>query len=311
LLPLFAWGTIASEQEYGNFLYNEQGNVEFPAEPGVMALSFPYEGMVIALDPRCPARYVNDAKGVPNAEPNVVFEMNPHPNELLDGSKGLQMLVQAKTTKQIKEGEQLFCDYGEKFWTSNGPKLIGGSAQNQEEDYYFSDEAEDDKEEVERKEQAPKTAERKGTKSTEKKKEDNNKNKDKPVVKPKNKTPNRSTVTQPDPKHEREVDDIASDSDVPLVTMHTKKKKEEIDSEDTEVEKKTKRTPPPKKPATIKRKASRPRATSPVGRYDQASDEEDDSSLTPANLKYSYFVFIFFFFGFFSISKRKQKQQQN
>ncbi len=115
------WGAIKSESQYAKELFDQCGKSTFPPIPGVFALRNAYEGTIIVIDPRCPARFVNDAKGT-DYENNVHFTMNNSPRDLhFDGTKGLQMLLQAQATRPIAAGEQLFMDYGELFWHDAAP----------------------------------------------------------------------------------------------------------------------------------------------------------------------------------------------
>jgi hypothetical protein len=128
MLPLIVWGAIKSEQEYETALTTTSGVINpFPAKPGVFALSYPYEGMVLIVDKRCPAQYVNDSRGVANAAPNIVFEQNKKPRELFhDKMKGLHLLLQARAVRPIAAGDQLFVSYGDLFWEEDntGKKII-------------------------------------------------------------------------------------------------------------------------------------------------------------------------------------------
>ena len=95
---------------------------DFPAIPGVFALQKPYEETVIVIADNCPARYVNDARGVPGATCNIQFLQHPNPKSLYyDHTKGLQMLVQAQAIRHIEAGEQLFVSYGKMFWEKAYP----------------------------------------------------------------------------------------------------------------------------------------------------------------------------------------------
>ena len=94
----------------------------FPASPGVFALQHPYEMTVCVIADNCPARYVNDAKDITDASPNIVFVQHEHPRELYhDPLKGMHLFLQAQATKDIEAGEQLFLSYGEMFWEEHAP----------------------------------------------------------------------------------------------------------------------------------------------------------------------------------------------
>jgi hypothetical protein len=130
-------------------LKSEYGKEDFPDKPGVFALPQPYLGMCVALDTRCPAQYVNDCKGLPgNPKANINFFMHPAPITLLDGSKGLQMMLQARTLCEIAVGEQLFYSYGDKFWAKTG-EPIGDIQQDDEDPGYCSEYEEEEKEMIE------------------------------------------------------------------------------------------------------------------------------------------------------------------
>lgn len=117
------WGAFKFLPEYEAELMRQNGVADLPASPGVFALRAPYEGIVLVIDERCPARFVNDAKGVADADYNIEFEQHPDPRELYHSKdKGMQLFLQAKATRRIEAEEQLFVDYGAGFWKSK--KLI-------------------------------------------------------------------------------------------------------------------------------------------------------------------------------------------
>ena len=127
-LPLLVWGTFITEQKFKEDAILNGTSQEYPTSPGVYALSSPYEETACIVADNCPARYVNDAKGVPEASTNIQFLQHPNPRELYyDARKGLHLFLQAQATRDIKEGEQLFIDYGDLFWNDHQPiarKLI-------------------------------------------------------------------------------------------------------------------------------------------------------------------------------------------
>lgn len=121
MLPLTVWGRIVSEAVYDAEQRDKpaRGDVEVQ-EPGQFALYSPYEGVILIIDERCPARYVNDASGVSGAEVNVDFMQYPDARELhYNREKGLQLLLQARVVRPIKAGDQLFMSYGKLFWEEN------------------------------------------------------------------------------------------------------------------------------------------------------------------------------------------------
>jgi hypothetical protein len=144
-LPLFVWGSLKSEEELTRQRVDQSLDPKFPPTPGVFALLSPYEGMCCECDIRCPAKYVNDSKGVQDATPNIVIAQYPKPMELLDGTKGWQMLLQAKATRDIQAGEQLFLNYGKKFWTDEGVAI--GSLEQPKKDVDIAQFSESDEEE--------------------------------------------------------------------------------------------------------------------------------------------------------------------
>jgi hypothetical protein len=111
------WGTFRNEHDYTRELKMKTGVTAFPDKPGVFALQYPYEGTLIVIDKRCPAQFVNDAKGVNGASNNIEFPQHQNPRMLaFDKMKGLQLLLQARVIKDIAAGEQLFFSYGDPFW---------------------------------------------------------------------------------------------------------------------------------------------------------------------------------------------------
>jgi len=117
MLPLLVFGKFSTEVKYleVNEFENLPAAGTFPGIPGVFALRTPYENIVLMLDERCPARYVNDARGVTGAKYNIHFVQHASPRDLFY-EKELHLLMQAQVTADIAPGEQLFLDYGELFW---------------------------------------------------------------------------------------------------------------------------------------------------------------------------------------------------
>lgn len=90
---------------------------EIPTTPGVFILQYPYQNTICILDPRCPVRYVNDARGVTGAKNNVKFFMNTNVLELmLNSALGLQTLLQGQMTRDCEEKDEMYLEYGEPFW---------------------------------------------------------------------------------------------------------------------------------------------------------------------------------------------------
>jgi hypothetical protein len=121
-LPIAWWGDFRQEEEYKHFLENKFNSSEYPREPGVVSLGFPYEGYLLIIDERCPARYVNcvhgrvDSNGKP-LKANVVIEMNPNPFELANNPvKGLQMMLIAKAIRKIEPGDETVLFYGKNYY---------------------------------------------------------------------------------------------------------------------------------------------------------------------------------------------------
>lgn len=115
MLPLIVWGRIVSEAVYER--EHEVKRASQEQEPGMFALDTPYEGVVLIIDERCPARYVNDAYGVHGAIVNVDFMQHPDARELhYNREKGLQLLLQGRVVRPIAAGEQLFTSYGKLYW---------------------------------------------------------------------------------------------------------------------------------------------------------------------------------------------------
>ena len=117
MLPLLVWGTFTTEEKWVQNATELGEPTDFPATPGVFALQTPYEKTVCVMSENCPARYVNDSKGVPNAKPNIKFVQHRDPRELFyDPLKGLHLLLQAEVLEDIQPGEQLFSAYGASYW---------------------------------------------------------------------------------------------------------------------------------------------------------------------------------------------------
>ena len=122
MLPLIVWGTFTTESKYYEACKEKNELEEYKAIPGVYALQKPYEELVCAIASNCPARFVNDARGVRNATANIRFVQHNNPRELYyDHKKGLHLLLQAEAIRDIEAGEQLFDNYGDLFWEAGAP----------------------------------------------------------------------------------------------------------------------------------------------------------------------------------------------
>jgi hypothetical protein len=125
MLPLLCWGNFTTEAKFKHEAKANNTPEEFPAIPGVFALQKPYEELVCMIADNCPARYVNDSKGVKGATPNIVFVQHSDPRDLFhDPLKGLHLFLQAQATRDIKAGDQLFTPYGGPFWLADGHEAI-------------------------------------------------------------------------------------------------------------------------------------------------------------------------------------------
>ena len=74
--------------------------------------------MALVIDDRCPARFVNDSRGITN-KPNIHFMQHPDVRELLDKER-LHLLLHAKVVLGIGAGEQLLCNYSDGYWQKSG-----------------------------------------------------------------------------------------------------------------------------------------------------------------------------------------------
>lgn len=122
MLPLLCFGVLTTEEKYIEQAKARNEPQEFPSIPGVFSLQPPYEKVVLILSDNCPARYVNDCRGVRGAKPNIMFVQHPDPRQLFhDNYKGIHLLLQAQCTRDIEAGEQLYTPYGDKFWNEKAP----------------------------------------------------------------------------------------------------------------------------------------------------------------------------------------------
>ena len=100
----------ATLEEYEESLYETTGSREIPTTPGAVAFPDIYHKSVVVIDPRCPARYVNDARGT-KLQNNIVFELVPDVRKTcLDHNKGAHLILQARALKDIEKNEQLLAD---------------------------------------------------------------------------------------------------------------------------------------------------------------------------------------------------------
>ena len=121
MIPL-VFGAFITEEKYIEEAKIEGRDLEFPQFPGVFALSKPYEKLVCVMPVSCPSAYVNDAKGVDGAQPNIHFLQHDNPRELYhDPMLGLHLLLQAQALCDIPAGAQLLMNYGDPFWFGGKP----------------------------------------------------------------------------------------------------------------------------------------------------------------------------------------------
>ena len=119
---MYLWGGINTLEEYEESLYETTGSREIPTTPGAVAFPDIYHKSVVVIDPRCPARYVNDARGT-KLQNNIVFELVPDVRKTcLDHNKGAHLILQAQALKDIEKNEQLLADYGDDWWGVKDPK---------------------------------------------------------------------------------------------------------------------------------------------------------------------------------------------
>jgi hypothetical protein len=122
LMGLIVFGELTTEEKFVKEAQAKGEPPEFPRNPGAFALQTPYEEGVCLVADNCPARFVNDAKGVPGAKPNIRFVQHPDPRQLFfDPLRGLHLLLQAEALCDIAPGDQLFSAYGDNFWQNGAP----------------------------------------------------------------------------------------------------------------------------------------------------------------------------------------------
>ena len=113
----------------------------------LLLLHTPYEKTVCMIAENCPARFVNDARGVTSASANIQFLQHIDPRDLChDYSKGLHLFLQGQAVRDIEAGQQLFLDYGNMFWEDHQPiarKVIEEDILNDVGDQPFSLDSED------------------------------------------------------------------------------------------------------------------------------------------------------------------------
>ena len=120
MLPLLVWGNFTTEEKFVAEKKDKGEEPIFPASPGVFALQKPYEKVVCIISDNCPARYVNDSKGVPGATANIQIVQHYDPRTL-SYEQSLHMLLQAQAIRDIEVDEQLFISYGALFWEEHLP----------------------------------------------------------------------------------------------------------------------------------------------------------------------------------------------
>ena len=124
------YGLFKSSAEYAQELFLKTGSSEFPSSPGVLALSYPYEGVVIVIDASCPARYLNCIQGrlTPDKKQlthNVIIEMDPNPMILAtDPNKGLQAMFKIKCITDISADNECVSYYGAAYYATTQKNLI-------------------------------------------------------------------------------------------------------------------------------------------------------------------------------------------
>ena len=189
LLPLSVWGQLMPLAAYKQEM-KERGESKL----NCFELGPPYAGMALVIDDRCPARFVNDSRGITN-KPNIHFMQHPDVRELLDKER-LHLLLHAKVVLGIGAGEQLLCNYSDGYWQKTGgleqsvpeeEKKVQDDDDSEEDEPQESDEdeeSEDPEEQQERpgkqkgKETLPKGKEREKTKEKKKGKEKKKKGKE-------------------------------------------------------------------------------------------------------------------------------------
>ena len=148
MLPLLVWGDFTTEEKFIEQAKAKGLPTEFPPIPGAFALHTPYEKTVCMIAENCPARFVNDARGVTSASANIQFLQHIDPRDLChDYSKGLHLFLQGQAVRDIEAGQQLFLDYGNMFWEDHQPiarKVIEEDILNDVGDQPFSLDSEDD-----------------------------------------------------------------------------------------------------------------------------------------------------------------------
>ena len=123
-MAICVYGLFKSSAEYAQELFLKTGSSEFPSSPGVLALSYPYEGVVIVIDASCPARYLNCIQGrlTPDKKQlthNVIIEMDPNPMILAtDPNKGLQAMFKIKCITDISADNECVSYYGAAYYAA-------------------------------------------------------------------------------------------------------------------------------------------------------------------------------------------------
>jgi hypothetical protein len=124
-LGLIVFGTFNTEEKFVQAAKAKDKDAKedsFPRNPGAFALQTPYEQVSCIVADNCPARYVNDAKGVVGAKVNIQFVQHADPRLLyFDPMLGLHLLLQAQALCDIPAGDQLFTAYGDNWWEHGAP----------------------------------------------------------------------------------------------------------------------------------------------------------------------------------------------
>ena len=122
MLPLIVWGTFTTEEKYRQEALAKDEPTDYPRIPGAYALQKPYENVACLMSPLCPARYVNDCRGVLGAVQNIKFVQHPNPRELYYNTMlGMHHFLQAQAIRDIAANDQLFDSYGAAFWEEKAP----------------------------------------------------------------------------------------------------------------------------------------------------------------------------------------------
>ena len=113
MLPVSVWGKLMPLSAY-----REEVKAKGGGPLNCFELEPPYTGMALVIDDRCPARFVNDSRGIAS-KPNIQFKQHPNLRQLHDGER-LHLLLQARVALRIGAGEQLLCNYSDGYWQTTG-----------------------------------------------------------------------------------------------------------------------------------------------------------------------------------------------